>query len=47
MDFLRNEYAKVDWKREKTVTVTEVGKLREELEQLRAKQKSSNNYLAG
>ena len=38
-DLLRNEYAKVDWAREKTVTVTEVGKLREELGELRVKQK--------
>jgi capsule polysaccharide export protein KpsE/RkpR len=46
LDSLRNEYAKVDWKREKTVTVTEVSKLREELEQQRAKLKEFEQLLA-
>lgn len=45
MDFLRNEYAKVDWKREKTVTVTEVHKLQEEIEQLRTKEKELEDLI--
>jgi len=44
--FLQNEYAKIDWKREKTVTVTEVSRLREELDSLRTKQKEFEALLA-
>jgi len=46
LDFLRSEYTKVDWRREKTATVTEVTKLREELEQLWAKQKEFDQILS-
>jgi len=46
LDFLRSEYTKVDWRREKTATVTEVTKLREELEQLWAKQKEFEQILS-